>query len=339
MDRTKAIVAVGMFDGVHAGHRYILDFLKAKADELGLTPVVVTFSNHPLSVIRPDRVPPVLTTPRQRLDFIREAGIDNVIMTPFDENLRKLTAARFITDFLQPRIDVKAVVLGYDNNFGSDRMTELQDYRRSLEPLGVEVFKCSRFPERQVSSTLIRRALADGEVALANAMTGRPYTLGGMVVTGKQLGRTIGFPTANIAPDAPVILREGVYAAQVIEPLPLAGLPAMLNIGRAPTVNGDGTLTVEAHIILPDKTSGVQNLPTGATLDLYGEKTTLAKLDLYGEKPTRAALDLYGEKLTLAVLERLRDERRFDSLDALRQALADDRARTIRIVAQSPRKF
>ncbi len=296
-------VSIGMFDGVHIGHRFILDHLKDYARAHGLEPAVVTFDRHPLAVIRPEAAPPLLSDVDSRVDMIRDCGIDRVIVLPFDATLRRLTAAEFARDILAPRLDARAVMLGYDNGFGSDRLGSPEAYSAALSPLGIDVTACPPYPGEAVSSSIIRRALADGDIATANRLLGRPFTISGTVVPGKQLGRTIGFPTANIAPAPGMALpAAGVYACRVVAPgTNLDGLPAMLNVGTAPTVNGaDATrLITEAHIITPDDT------------------------------PT---LNIYNKPLTLNVISRLRDEQRFPSIDALTAALATDKARTLAAV-------
>lgn len=290
-----SIVAVGMFDGVHTGHRFILDRLVRLADEEGLCPAVVTFANHPRSVTAPDRQPPMLTDETSRIAFIRSCGVERVLSLPFDEELRRLTAVRFAEKILIPQLQCRAILLGHDNGFGTDRLRDIEDYRAALAPLGIDVYGCSAMPGESVSSTAVRRALSDGDIASVNRMLGREYTVAGTVVHGRHLGSTIGFPTANIDTGMMQLPAPGVYAGRVVEPQTLANLPVMLNIGTAPTVNGlDGRIIVEAHI--------VSDTPLG---------------------------ELYGQRLEIAVLARMRDERRFASLDELTSALAADRRRLL----------
>lgn len=290
-----SIVAVGMFDGVHIGHRYILDRLVSLSAEKGLCAAVVTFANHPRSVTTPDRFPAMLTDEESRIDFIRGCGVERVLNLPFDENLRQLTAARFVQEILIPRLDCRAILLGHDNGFGSDRLRAIDAYRKVLSPFNIDVYGCDAMPGDAVNSTAIRRALSDGDMTAVNRMLGREYTVSGTVVHGRHLGSTIGFPTANIDTGTLHLPAPGVYAARVVLPDTLAGLPVMLNIGTAPTVNGTARrIIVEAHIV-SDRLLG----------------------------------DLYGQYLKIAVIARMRDERRFDSLDDLKAALADDRRRLL----------
>lgn len=308
----RSIVAIGMFDGVHAGHRHLLADLTGEARRRGLEPAVVTFDRHPLSVIRPERCPGLLTTSEERGALLREAGIGRIEVLRFDESMRSLTAAEFARDILLPRLEAAAVMLGYDNGFGSDQLRDADDYRRALAPLGIEVTQSSPFGGSgsdgpTPASSVIRNMLTAGDITGANALLGRPYNLTGKVVPGKQLGRTIGFPTANVAPHPDKLIpAAGVYAATA-DVDRLNGVPALVNIGTAPTVNGPGSsrIIVEAHL----------DLAGAATADTVGD--------------TFKKYDFYGKTMTLRLLHRIRDEKRFDSLDALRGALEKD-LRTLR---------
>lgn len=285
--RPKAIVTIGMFDGVHLGHRYVLRHLSDEARRLNLLPVAVTFSRHPLAVICPEHAPKLLGNVDNRVEMMRADGIDNTVVLDFDDDLRSLTARRFIEERLMPLYDVKHVLLGYDNGFGSDRLPDVAAYRNALSDLGIEVSKCDPFPDARVSSSMIRKSLETGDVRTAARLLGRPYTVEGKVIDGKHLGRTIGFPTANLSVDSSVALpKNGVYAAR------WEGHPVMLNIGTAPTVNvgTKNPIIVEAHVI-------------GVPSDI----------------------NLYGRTMRLELVDRIRDERRFPSLDDLRVALSNDR--------------
>lgn len=286
-------ITIGTFDGVHAGHRFLLDNLRREASLRGLTPVVLTLDRHPLAALAPGKEPPALTTLPRRMDLIREAGIDNVYALEFNAHTCALTARRFMEEVVIPQYNPRLLLLGYDSGFGADRLRGMEQYTAALDGLGIEVGQCPPMPGSAVSSTDIRRALATGCIADANAMLGRPFSITGTVQHGKQLGRTIGYPTANIGVDPAMALpADGVYAAS------LGGYPVMLNIGTAPTVNtsGHNGRTVEAHIIGLDSDT-----------------------------------NLYGKQLTINVLERLRDERKFSSLEHLRQALDNDRLATLAI--------
>jgi riboflavin kinase/FMN adenylyltransferase len=286
-DNHSLIAAVGMFDGVHLGHRFLFDCLKKRAAD-GTRPLAITFANHPLSVVRPRSAPRLLTTADEKATLIRSLGID-VAMLTFDDNLRQLTARDFLA-MIRQRYGVSRLLLGFNNHFGSDRGNTLDDYQRFGAEIGVAIESAPRFDLGQttVSSTTIRDALAKGNVDDARQMLGRPYRVSGLVEHGQRLGRSIGFPTANIpiGNDGKAIIANGVYAADAL----LADGSthrAIVNIGSRPTVAADGAINLEAHI---DKYSG----------------------------------DLYGTQLQIDLLSRLRDERRFPSIDALAAQLRDD---------------
>lgn len=285
----SGMAAIGMFDGVHLGHRFLIGRLADEAHERGLRAVAVTFARHPLAVIAPEREPGLLTGPEEKCRLLREAGADEVVMLDFTAALRQLTAEQFMRQ-LHDSAGIERLVIGYDHRFGSD-CPKTEDYPAIGRRAGVEV---SVAPPRdegsaQISSSMIRRALAAGDVGRASQVLGRAYMLDGIVTGGKQLGRTIGFPTANLQPhEARMIPAEGVYASRAT----LASgesFPAMVNIGHRPTVDVESApLSIEAHLI-------------------------------------GYAGDLYGSHLSLEFIMRLRGERKFDSVEALRSQLEADR--------------
>lgn len=280
----KTAVTVGTFDGVHRGHRAVLDFLTEEASRRGLSPVAVTFDPHPLWVVSPDRAPLLLETPEERAELLREAGVE-VVTVDFTPEVMRITADEWI-GMLADCLGAKLLVAGYDNTFGSDGMTmSLSDYRGIGLRHGVEVI---RAPEvRGVSSTAIRRLLAGGDVGQAASQLGFPYTLSGVVEPGRKLGRRLGFPTANLAIAGIMqIPGPGVYAAEACVANGRC-YPAVVNIGVRPTVDENLPLTVEAHLC------GFEG-------------------------------NLYGRTLRLRFLRRLRDERRFSTLDELKAAIAGD---------------
>ncbi len=309
-DDLQRIAVVGMFDGVHSGHRYLLDQLRLQAAERSLKPLVITFTNHPLSVIAPDKAPRLLTLPLEKAALIRREGFlgDELLLLPVDEKLRSTSAAGFL-GMLRGRFDCAALLMGFNNRFGHDAPGDFASYKQLAANAGIELIQARELPAREgVSSSEIRRLIAAGEVADAAALLGRPYTLTGTVVRGKALGRTLGFPTANLhTPSTLILPAPGVYAATATIAPPLfpsivasrqasskaeLSYPAMVNIGSRPTVDDPGApLSVEAHII---------GLPEGTTL--------------------------YDCRLTLSFVDRLRSERRFASLEALRAQLLLDRA-------------
>lgn len=297
----RRAASVGMFDGVHAGHAFLLRCLGDVARERGLRSCAVTFRNHPLSEIRPDAAPRLLSTSGEKLSLLAAAGADDCLLLHFDWQLRSMSSEAFMI-MLHDRYGVDALLLGFNNNFGCDRGLSFDDYRAIGERAGVEVLKAPEFRGDGcgVSSSSIRRIVASGDVAQAARLLGRRYTLTGPVVAGKQLGRTIGFPTANILPDCAdkLIPGNGVYAARAFAPSGLV-FPAMVNIGRRPTVDRPGApVSIETHLI------GFSD-------------------------------DLYSRSVTLEFVEFLRGESRFNSIDALRSQLENDRDATLRQLAMT----
>ena len=223
------IATIGFFDGVHKGHQFLFTHLRALAQERELAPLIVTFDTHPRAVLDADYIPQLLTSREEREKHLSQYG--EVLMLPFAD-IQPLTAQEFMTR-LRDEYGVSVLLMGYDHRFGSDRLKHPQDYRRVGEQCGVEVLTLNEYVENEwhVSSTEIRLALENGNIVMANELLGRPYTLRGRVVHGKALGRTIGFPTANIAPLDPhkIIPKTGVYLAYVDTPL-RDNTPSFVNI-------------------------------------------------------------------------------------------------------------
>ena len=255
----RRIAVVGMFDGVHTGHRHLLTQLREEARRRGLTPMAVTFSNHPLEIIAPERAPRLLTSPSVKQRLIEELGVECVTI-PFDRELRHTSSEGFLK-MMRSRYGVEALVMGFNNRFGHDAPRDFNDYRRLGENCGVAIIPATEFAPggRKISSTEIRALIAGGNMEEATRLLGRPYAVAGTVESGKQLGRTIGFPTANLRPSEPrqLLPQPGVYATTAL------GLPAMTNIGSRPTVDNGGAYTIETHII-------------GADTDLYGSELEIA---------------------------------------------------------------
>lgn len=261
MRKNKKIVTTGTFDGVHKGHREVLDFMKERSEALGLSPAVVTFDRHPLEVIAPERAPKLLMSPDDRDAALSELGVE-VVRMAFDEELRRLTAAEWLRRMRQA--GVREVVVGYDNTFGCDgRSLRMEDYFRLGRELDMAVEEAPVLPG--VSSTLVRDALAFGRVEEAAGMLGRPYTMTGEVVHGRHVGHRLGFPTANVVCDSRLAVpASGVYAADVALP-DGSSRKAVVNIGTRPTVDNGSDISVEAHI--PDFSG-----------DLYGRTISLSFL-------------------------------------------------------------
>ena len=235
----RKIATIGFFDGVHTGHQYLFDQLHLEAEKRGLEPLIITFAEHPRKTLQSDYVPQLLTTLNERKELLMAYG--QVEILPF-ASIQSLTAAEFMQR-LHDEYEVSVLLMGYDHHFGSDRLKHPQDYRRIGEQCGVEVKTMNEFVagEWHVSSTEIRHALETGNIAVANELLGRPYSLSGTVIHGKAIGRQIGFPTANIQPSDPqkIIPRAGVYAARVNTPT-MDSAPAFVNI--------DSHGLIEVHI-------------------------------------------------------------------------------------------
>lgn len=233
------IATIGFFDGVHKGHQYLFAQLRSLADERGLEPLIITFDTHPRAVLQSDYMPQLLTTLEERKVLLTNCAETKIL--PFAE-IRDLTAAEFMQR-MKAEWNVEILLMGYDHRFGSDRLKKPQDYRRIGQEIGIEVITMDEFTEGEwhVSSTEIRAALETGNIALANELLGRPYALSGTVVHGKGVGRTIGFPTANILPEDPhkIIPKTGVYMARVDTPT-MDNAPAFVNV--------DPNKLIEAHI-------------------------------------------------------------------------------------------
>lgn len=235
----ERIATIGFFDGVHKGHQYLFEHLRAEGVKRGLAPLIITFAEHPRTALQADYIPQLLTTPEERKTLLMVYG--DVTMLPFAE-IQPLTAAEFMQR-IKDEYGVSVLLMGYDHRFGSDRLKRPQDYRRIGAQTGIEVLTMGEFidGEWHVSSTEIRTALENGNIAVANELLGRHYRLKGTVVHGKAIGRTIGFPTANIVPQDPhkIIPKSGVYAALVNTPT-MDNAPAFVNIDK------DGL--IEVHV-------------------------------------------------------------------------------------------
>lgn len=289
----RKAATVGTFDGVHAGHRAVIRALKETASTRGLSPLVITFDRHPLEVIAPHRAPKRLMIPDEEIRRLRLFGVE-VATVPFTRELMSLTAREWMVR-MHTEMEADALVVGYDNTFGCDGIDmSVADYKETGRATGIEVVAAPVVPG--VSSSAVRRALLDGNVEKAAEMLGEPYALEGEVVGGQRLGRTIGFPTANVSPDpCRLVPANGVYAAEAT--LPDGGrVPAVVNIGVRPTVAVGLAPTVEAHLI------GWQG-------------------------------DLYGQGIVLRFAGRLRGERRFPSLEALKAQIAADTEAAIKALS------
>ncbi len=285
------VIATGFFDGVHLGHRLVLEKLLLIARERGDESMVVTFWPHPRNVLQDDaRNLRLLTSLSEKKDLLKGLGIDRVEVLSFTRAFSRLTTREYLEEYVKGRFGGKAILLGYDNRIGSDLLGPDEIEKVAVE-VGLDVVRtgCLGTPGgKVVSSTKIREAIAAGDVESAAGMLGYNYSLTGVVVAGNRLGRTIGFPTANMRLYEPLKLLpgNGVYSVEV-ESLGRV-FKGMCNIGTRPTVNVGSDRTVETNIFDFDE-------------------------------------DIYGLDLKVTFLRKIRDERRFDSLDALKCQLIKDR--------------
>ena len=289
-DKSRAaVVTIGTFDGVHIGHRKILDRLIRHAAKSGLYSTVLTFFPHPRMVLQQDSGLKLLNTLDEKVTILEQTGLDCLVIHPFTKEFSRLTAEEFVVDNLVKELNTKKVIIGYDHRFGRNRNADIKDLREYGDDLGFEVeeIPAQEINEVSVSSTKIRRALEDGDITTANRYLGYPYMLTGKIKKGKGLGRTLNFPTANLKIDEAykLIPKNGAYVVK--SSLDGTTLFGMMNIGVNPTVDGKNR-SIEIHFFD------------------YSE-------------------DLYGKTVRVDVLHRLRDEQKFDSLDALRQQLDRDR--------------
>jgi len=282
----EPVATIGNFDGLHRGHQAILDQVLTRARALGGTSLVITFDPHPLKILAPERAPKMILTPTQKLRRIEEAGIDAVLVLPFDTSLAAVTAEAFVTDYLWHGLELKEVYVGANFNFGHGRAGNADLLVTLCERLCLRAGKVAevRFLGSPVSSSRIRRAVQAGEVELTRELLGRPFAVEGTVGHGAGRGAGLGFPTANLLPRNELIPQDGVYVTQAV--LDGRPVPSVTNIGSRPTF-ADQAFVVETHL-----------------LDAGG--------------------DLYGRMLEIAFLARLRQELRFDSPQALVEQVRRD---------------
>jgi riboflavin kinase/FMN adenylyltransferase len=242
---------IGNFDGVHRGQRAILDRVAARAGELGVPAVVVTFAPHPLTVLAPERAPVPLSTPRQKERLLAEAGIDAMLVVRFTRELSRIPARAFVREFLHERLELREVYVGASFVFGHRREGNLALLEEMGKELGFAVGGVDEVVCRgeRISSTRIRRAVAAGDVAEAAEMLGRPYALAGTIARGDRMGKRLGWPTINVVCENELMPADGVYASRVLFPTYPATFDCATNIGTRPTVYENYQRVVESHIL------------------------------------------------------------------------------------------
>ncbi len=291
------LLTIGVFDGVHLGHRYLLDRLIARAEEKGCLAGVVTFKTHPEKVLRRRDVLPWICSLQERVRLLKAAGVDVVVPLTFTRSVADLTAREFVV-LLKKHLKMCDLVLGPDFAMGRGRQGDPAYLRKVGKELDfdVEVMKPARLGNEVISSSAIRRLLAEGNVSRAGEMLGRPFTMEGRVVMGDRRGRLLGFPTANMKVHRDhAVPGDGIYATIVHREG--RQLQSVTNIGRRPTFAGLKRL-IETYI-----------------MDFNG--------------------DLYGRKLRIQVVSRLRDEMRFDSVEDLKRQMARDVAQARKVLGKT----
>lgn len=295
--RNGYAVTIGFFDGVHCGHRYLLRQLEELAAANGLSPVAVTFDHHPRSIVQKDFVPSLLTTQAEKMALLSESFSGKVVVLPFTKELSALTAKEFMQSVLKERLNTKYLLMGYNHHFGHGGGTT-EEYMAWGEETGIKVKIAEALRGEKISSSRIRNLIELGEVEKANAMLGYQYFLNGEVTNGKQIGRKIGFPTANLTlPEEKLLPACGVYAVWVKMP-DGTKKGGMMCIGHRPTIENNGEISVEVHIF-----------------DFNG--------------------DLYGASISVVFIGKLRDEKHFDSLCDLQKQLTLDAISAKKIIWHS----
>lgn len=295
----KTFVTIGTFDGVHFGHQRILEKLVSDAKNAGKKSILLTFFPHPRMVLQKDSSLELINTIEERKNLLAKTGLDYLIIHPFSKEFSRLTALAFVRDILVNQFNVSKLCIGYDHHFGKNRegnITQLQEYSK-LYDFDIEEIPAQDIDDVSVSSTKIRKALAEGNVKTANTYLGYPFMLNGNVVNGKQLGGKIGFPTANIDVEEAykLIPKTGVYVVRsTIKDEIIYG---MMNIGKRPTVDGKHQ-TIEVHFFDFNQ-------------------------------------DLYEQSLTVELLYFLRDEHKFDSVEHLISQLHKDEIQARDFIANS----
>lgn len=286
----KPVATVGFFDGVHLGHRFLIQKMKEKAQELGLPTCVITFPQHPRKVLHSEYQPKLLNSFSEKLIHLEETGIDYCLVLDFTPQLSELSAETFICSFLAVECNVHTLFVGYDHRFGHNRAEGINEYMEYGKKCGIEIIQSGSYTEAElsISSSEIRRLLSDGKMEEAAHLLTYPYQIKGHIVDGYKMGRKLGFPTANIQVDEPykVIPAIGVYAVTVnVNEQTYLG---MLYIGSRPTLNNGENITLEVNIF-------------------------------------NFSEDIYNKEITVAFIHYIRGDIRFENLDALKEQLNKDR--------------
>lgn len=295
-----AVVTTGTFDGVHIGHRKILERLCQLAKKHHGESVLLTFYPHPRMVLQPDSELKLINTIEEKVELIESVGIDHLIIHPFTKAFSRTTSMEFVRDLLVNKIGTKKLVIGYDHHFGRNREGSFEHLKEfgPLYGFDVEEISAQEIDDVNVSSTKIRKAIQSGDLDIANEFLSRPFSISGEVIKGNQIGRQLGFPTANLKVNDQYKLlpKSGVYAVKALLQNRIVR-DGMMNIGYRPTIDESSVdLKIEVHLFNFNQ-------------------------------------DLYGQNLQIEVLHRLRDEQKFDSLDSLKEAVAKDAVEAKKILS------
>lgn len=295
----KTILTLGTFDGVHIGHKKILERITQNTENGKYESLVLTFFPHPRMVLQEKSEIRLLNTIDEKIKLLEATGIENLVVHPFNESFSRLTAEEFVRTILVEKFQIQKIIIGHDHRFGRNRTANIDDLIAFGIEYGFEVEQISaeEIQDVSVSSTKIRKALNEGNMALANEYLGYSYFLNGTIVKGKQLGRTIGFPTANIHidEDYKLIPKIGVYVVRAV--VNNETVFGMMNIGFNPTVNGEKQ-TIEVHLFNFDK-------------------------------------DIYDQNIEVSLLHYIREEQKFSSVDALKAQLDQDKINSLAFINSS----
>ena len=287
---TNLAITIGSFDGVHIGHRKIIDALLKRTQEKGGDPVVITFETHPRLFLNPEYALKLITTNDEKADILKSIGIKQMLMLRFSREMANLSARDFYNSLLIEKLGVKDIIIGYDHAFGKDREGGIELLKKlgAENGISIEQIEEELVDDRAVSSTWIRDELAEGNTAFANSLLGRAYSISGYVVRGEGRGKLLGYPTANVQPDndKKIVPADGVYAVKVLVDGFSKEQSGMLNVGTNPTFDGKKR-TIEANIF-----------------DFNA--------------------DLYGKEITVFFHERIRAEKKFNGIEELKAQLKID---------------
>lgn len=291
------VLTIGSFDGVHAGHKAILRNVVAESERVGGESIVITFEPHPRKIIQPDKPLGLLTSLEDKIKKIKDQGIDHIVVVPFSRDFSLMDSRTYVEHFLNDTFKPHTIIIGYDHHFGHNREGDIATLRRLL-PGRVRVIEIEEqlIREVNVSSTKIRNAVMAGRMEDVKEMLGVPYRIGAVVVHGNKIGRTIGYPTANLQPTYADILVPGIGIYAVLVRIQNETFKGMMSIGRRPTVTENGSVTLEVNILDFDR-------------------------------------DIYGEKLEVSFIAYIRGEEKLAGLDALKAKIASDEVKIRGVLA------